>query len=54
VKPGIELPRKVAELSWKLGQKANQNPKFGFYALYNRIYRDDLLLTASLLALPSR
>src|ERR1035441_11068800 len=44
------MPDKVRELQIKLYRKAKNEPEFRFYQLYDKVYREDVLLRAWTLA----
>jgi len=46
----LEMPDKVRELQIKLYRKAKSEPEFRFYQLYDKVYREDVLLRAWTLA----
>src|SRR5262249_13876880 len=54
VRRAVALPATLTLLRQELNQKAKQEPRFRFYALYDRIYRRDTLLAAWWLVLANK
>jgi RNA-directed DNA polymerase len=54
VRRGVKFILDISQLRWKLWRKAKQEPRFRFYALYDRIYRFDVLTVAWWLVLNNK
>src|ERR1700737_4352492 len=50
----LSTPESVQKLQTALHDKAKGSPNFRFYALYDKVYRKDVLVIASLLGTTSR
>jgi RNA-directed DNA polymerase len=51
---GLQPPEKIRSFQRKLYLKAKSEPDYRFYLLYDKIYRDDILMHAYRLAKANR